>query len=309
MGIGQHARVERTMREESHSAPPTILLVSEDDGLTQHLAEALHWCRLVRLNDDAAIEWLEANSCDLCVLDRGRIEALMRIRLRRPGMPIVMVGELQPEHAGLAAVVPDERELVETVAQRMTQLLNRVAEGHSAELIALPAPGPEIPSQLLQPTYQNRLRVIGRQMDLHRLASLHLVEVPGGFVVRALSRASSDPRTLVFPDSDFPRLVAQSIASRGQRRRMRLGTPLLPTGYEDFLRALGRRLDLLHAASVTITELDEAIQVEGTKEIADADGKRRVPFRELLAVEDIGVLLGEAFRHRSFNAPTELDAS
>lgn len=297
------------MREQGHSAPPTILLVSVDDELTQHLAQALHWCRFVRLNDDAAIEWLEANSCDLCVVGRGRMEALMRIRLRRPDMPIVMVGELQPADAGLAAVVPDERELVETAARHMTQLLHGVAEGHSAELIALPAPGPEIPSQLLQPTYQNRLRVIGRQMDLYRLASLHLVEVPGGFVVRALSRASGDPKTLVFPDRDFPRLVAQAMASRGQRRRMRLGTPLLPTGYEDFLRALGRRLDLLHAASVTIEEFDQAIQVEGTKEIPDADGRRRVPFRELLAVEDIGVLLGEAFRHRSFLQGTELDAS
>ena len=135
------------------------------------------------------------------------------------------------------------------------------------------------------------------------------MEVTGGFVVRALSHASADPKTLVFPDRDFPRLVAQATASRGQRRWMRLGTSLLPTGYEDLLRALGRRLDHIHAAALSIVELEHAIQVEGTMEVADADGSRRVPFRELLEVEEIGVLLGEAFRHRRFDPATERDVS
>ncbi len=299
-----------TMMEGSSVEPPTLLLISADDELARELTEALHWCILARwVDEDAAIEWLETNRCDLCLLDRDRIETLLRIRLRCPGMPIIMVGEERPERAGLATVVPGKRELIEAAARQVSELLRPGSERGASEIVALPIPGPEVPPQLLEPTYQNRLRVIGRQIDLYRYTSLHLVEVAGGFVVRALSRASADPKTLVFPDRDFPRLVAQATASRGQRRRMRLGTSLLPTGYEDFLRALGRRLDHIHAAALSIVELEHAIQVEGTMEVADADGSRRVPFRELLGVEDIGVLLGEAFRHRRFDPATEREVS
>lgn len=113
-----------TMMEGSSVEPPTLLLISADDELARELTEALHWCVLARwVDEDAAVEWLEANRCDLCLLDRDRIETLLRIRLRRPGMPIIKAGEEQPERAGLATFVPGRRELIEATARQVSELL------------------------------------------------------------------------------------------------------------------------------------------------------------------------------------------
>ena len=110
-------------------------------------------------------------------------------------------------------------------------------------------------------TYENRLRVVGRQLDLYAYRAVNLFEVGGGFLVRALLPGSRVPDALEFPDRDFLPQVEAAIAARGEGERLRSTSPLLPTGYEDFLRALGHRFDQRVAEAITVSELDKFIAV------------------------------------------------
>ena len=155
------------------------------------------------------------------------------------------------------------------------------------------------PGGLLLPTYQNRLRAIGRQLDLAGYGAVNLLEVGGGFLVRALASGSRTPEALEFPDRDFPLVAAGAIAARGEDERGRSTSPLLPTGYEDFLRALGRWLDEQQAEAITVTDLDSFVAVGG---VARAEGRGHTavePLRALLYPDDITALLDEAFRRRA----------
>lgn len=55
-----------------------------------------------------------------------------------------------------------------------------------------------LPPALLAPTYQNRLRTIGRQLDVDGYRSIVLFEVDGGFVSRAVHRRQRDILLLEF---------------------------------------------------------------------------------------------------------------
>jgi hypothetical protein len=165
------------------------------------------------------------------------------------------------------------------------------------------AAGP-VAERLYFPTYQNRLRVIGRQLDLARCRGLSLLEISGGFLVRAATPDARTPATWEFPYGDFEGLIAGAIAARGEPARPRVH-PLLPTGYEDFLRALGHRLDEEYAEAVTVTELDGFVAVGGVGLAAAHGRSTAAPFQWLLRPDDVAALLDEAFRRR---APTAAPA-
>ena len=74
---------------------------------------------------------------------------------------------------------------------------------------------------------------------------------------------------------------------------------LLPTGYEDFLRAVGHRLDLRQAAAITVAELDGLVAVGGVGRLDGAARGEVAPFQDLLRPEDVADLLDEAFRRRA----------
>ncbi len=149
------------------------------------------------------------------------------------------------------------------------------------------------------PTYQNRLRVIGRQLDLYGYQYINLSEVGGGFLVRALNPEDRSPEALEFPDRDVPHLLAAAFDARREPRRLRSTTPLLPGGYEDFLRAVGWRFDERTAAAVTVTELDNFVAIGG---MTLGDGSERgalQTFQEVLRGEEIAYLIEQARRRRS----------
>jgi hypothetical protein len=278
-----------------------VLVVTCDETYHPSLEDSFPGATVVRFGEDGAIEWLESNSCNLCVLDRPRVETVLRIRFRLPTSPIIAVGLQDPVLNDLVHPVASHRELRTMVARHLSaaglsQPPQELRHG------SLP-PQLTVPHQLTEPTYQNWLRVIGYELDEARSTSLHLVQVEGGFVVRAVSRRTGQPCSMVFPDRDLPILAARAFAARGRRGRLRLGTLLLPTGYEDFLRALGRRLDETHVTTIRLVEEQDAIRVEGTRVTDDREGHRSVPFSERLGSEEIGVLLGEAFRHRFEQLP------
>ena len=278
-----------------------LLVVSPAEGLRQSLASMLPGSTVVRLEGDRAIEWLETNSCDLCVLDHQPVETVLRVRLRLPTTPIIAVGLEAPALGDVVTSVTADHDL-RSLILRLLPLHASRQRSQEPELWSRPSLL-DVPDQLKRPTYQNRLRVIGSELDAARCTAVHLVRVDGGFVVRAVSRRTGQPSVLVFPDRDFPVLAARAHAARGRRGRMRLGTPLLPTGYEDFLRALGRWLDETHVLLVRLVEEPDAIRIEGTRVADEKVKNRRVPFRERLGREEIGVLLAEAFRHRFEQLP------
>jgi hypothetical protein len=159
-----------------------------------------------------------------------------------------------------------------------------------------------VPERLFFPTYQNRLRVIGRQLDLAGCRGLSLLEIAGGFLVRTTAPSTRAPATWEFPYGDFAGLIAAAIAARGEPRRQRVH-PLLPTDYEDALRALGHRLDEAFAEAVTVTELEGFVAVGGVGLVEDDARPTIAPFQWLLRRADLEALLDEAYRRRTPEAP------
>ena len=157
----------------------------------------------------------------------------------------------------------------------------------------------ELHRQLLLPTYQNRLRVVGRQLDLGGYGAINLLEVPGGFLVRAMRPEARAPEALEYPEGEFPGLLARAIAARGEGERRHRPHPLLPTGYEDFLRALGWRLDEQRAEAITVAELEGFVAVVGLAKVERYERADIAPFQRLLRADDIAALLDDAFRRRA----------
>lgn len=288
-----------------------VLLVENNTGDARHIARAFgeHALPLpthVRKGEEA-IMWVGANPCDVCLLDYDLpgidgLETLLRLHQRRPHLPVIMLSDAKSEsvavaafHAGVADYVPKARGFEQAVVEMVQQL---VQPKESTVAVSPYLTSVRIPDELLQPTYQNRLRAIGRQLDLYRYQSINVSEVSGGFLVRTMPAGSRVPEALEFPDRDFPQLVMNAIAARGEGERQKQATPLLATGYEDFLRALGYHLDLQMAEAVTITELEGFIAVGG---VAKAEGLGHTtiePFQQLLRRDEITYLLDKAYNRR-----------
>lgn len=150
-----------------------------------------------------------------------------------------------------------------------------------------------------QAGYETALRVIGRHLDLQGCRQTTLFETAGGFIARAVI---SDPRTpvaLEFHADELAGLMEQARAGRGKGVRTELGSPLLPTGYEDFLRALGHDLDQRNATGVLISELRNVVVVSGVEPGVVTGNPALVPFEDQLRPNDIERLLDEAFRRRA----------
>jgi hypothetical protein len=156
-----------------------------------------------------------------------------------------------------------------------------------------------IPETLLEPTYQNRLRVIGRHLDLLSYRSFVIVEVEGGLLVRAMRADQRDGEALEFPDGAFRQLMLDAIGSRGSGYHSYTPSPLLPTGYEDFLRALGHRLDQRLARGIVITECPSMIVVTGDEQGHTSSQAPYRVFEDLLRPQDVTALLDQAFSRRA----------
>lgn len=289
---------------------PVILVVTGDPALAGALAQALARHGLPRpihvTSGEEAVLWVGGHACDCGVLGYDLpgidgLETLRRLRQRKPDLPAILVSGARSEAAAIAAFharvvdyVPAGPGCAATVAQRVAEVLRHGAAADPAPATVDAA----IPTGLFRPTYGNRLRVIGRQLDLYGYRALNLSEVGGGFLARALPPAGRTPEALEFADRDFPQSVAAALAARGEGEHRRAVGPLLPTGYEDVLRALGHALDARQAEAITITELDAFVVVAGVGQ-ADGEGAHALaPFQQLLRQDDITTLLDAAFRRR-----------
>lgn len=155
-------------------------------------------------------------------------------------------------------------------------------------------PPRRLPPELLRPTYQNRLRLIGRHLDVGGFRTVVVLEVDGGFVARAVSRSDRELQLLEFLDETFPERMIQATESRGAGERGSKGSPIAPTGYEDLFRALGRQADLRKLARISIAEMTDGLVLAGDD--CAAEIARPVDFR--LSQDAISRLLDDAFRQR-----------
>jgi len=255
---------------------------------------------------DAAIAWLEMHSCGVCLLDYDLpdvdgLRNLARLHQRQPDLPVIMLSGAASEGVAIAAFragvrdyIPKQPGFATTVAQQVRHLIRVDSTGPLPQPIVV---GPEVSDQLRLPTYQNRLRVIGRELDVGDYRAVSIWEVGGGFLVRGTSANRRSPEALEFLDRDFPQLVAVTARGDGERRQ-RPGA-LLPTGYEDLLRAVGRRLDDQFSEAVALSELCESVLVWGMAKVDAAEHVAPIPFEWVLDASDISFILDEAYRRRS----------
>lgn len=155
--------------------------------------------------------------------------------------------------------------------------------------------------QLLEPSYENRLRVIGRELDRRFLSGVILIEFDGGFLARGIHPHTRDSVAFEFLDAEFQGRVSDAIGARGEGETSRPTTALLPTGYEDFLRGLGHELDLRIAEGVTIAEYRNFITVGAL--VPDFDGAQYSFYSEVLGPTDVREILDEAFGRRGQYQP------
>lgn len=292
---------------------PVILLVEDDATVARRIASSIETrvlgSRTVHVTTgEQAVLWIGAHDCDICLLDYDLpgidgLETLARIHQRKPNLPVIMLSGAASEQVAVAAFrarvadfVPKRPGFEQNVAQLVQQLV--IATPRPTSVATVPG-GVGIPTALAQLTYQNRLRVIGRQLDLYGYRTATILEVAGGFLVRGTPGGGRTPEALEFLDYDFAQLLHSAYAARGEGERRRATSPLLPTGYEDFLRALGHRFDSQFAEAVTVTELDSFIAVGGVAKV-DASGQTGfAPLQLLLRADDIAFILDEGFRRRA----------
>ena len=133
-------------------------------------------------------------------------------------------------------------------------------------------PRNQVPDQLFLPTYQNQLRIIGRHLDSNNYRSISILEVEGGFLVRAFSARRHTPELLEFPDEGFTEMVKEAIKARGKAKNVERHSALVPTGYEDLLRAMGYELDQRIAKSVTLHEGPKSLYIAGLEAVENSNG-------------------------------------
>lgn len=106
------------------------------------------------------------------------------------------------------------------------------------------------------PSYQQRLAVIGRHLDVRCCKTACVVEAEGNYIVRALSEGDRAPMLMEFVTEDF--------AGGGpDAPRKLMPSSLLPSGYEITFRAVGRLLDERSALMIAVIECPSALQILG----------------------------------------------
>jgi hypothetical protein len=154
------------------------------------------------------------------------------------------------------------------------------------------------PQHLVEPTYQNRLRVLGRFIDEHRLHSITLIEIPGGFVLRGMRDSDPWPVLIEFGDRKIAKVLRKALDLRGSAPIHRETRDLIPTGYEDVLRALGFELDQRIAENIVIAELPSILVVSGFEPILGYGESSYQPFSDPLGPEDTIEIVRRAVARR-----------
>ena len=138
---------------------------------------------------------------------------------------------------------------------------------------------------------QDGLRATGHYLDRDHRRLVSLMIVSDGIVVSLRPRDPRGDDEALLLDHDFLRgLWHDACGQRVERSGWTTPDPILPTGYEDFLRAVGDAVARRKWSAVRLVRVgDEVIMRYGS-------AKER---KELvLAAADVDALLNKAFMHR-----------
>jgi hypothetical protein len=161
-----------------------------------------------------------------------------------------------------------------------------------------------IPTELLEPNYQNRLRVIGRHLDVGGYRWINLMEVEGGLLARAFGRGSRQAELMEFPNDEFRPMMETALRTRGIGDHGIVASGIAPTGYEDILRAIGFQLDRRVAHTIAIVECRSMMFVTGMEHRETSAGSTYQQFDFVLSPEHVQTVLDAAFRRRAAGAAT-----
>jgi DNA-binding NarL/FixJ family response regulator len=297
----------------------TVLLVESDAKVAwaiSRVIEARGFPSPVHVSTGGeAIDWIGRNNPDLCVIDRELPDAkwahfVMRIRQRQPNVPIYLISDAGTEEAAIAAFhigvtdyIPKAAGLYEAIVRAVQRASEAKAANIPPETALIVPEG--IPPQLMKPTHQNRLRVIGRQIDLYGYRMVAVFEVEGGFLMRAFPGSGRKAEALEFPDRDFVQLAVQAFVVRGEGERPASKSRLLPSGYEDFFRAMGAALDDHKAEAVSISEFASVIVIGGNVPVENSTQSTVGNLQWVLQADDITQVLDEGYRRRKSSSKAQ----
>lgn len=148
-------------------------------------------------------------------------------------------------------------------------------------------------------TYEDRLRLVGRYLDLSGFRAPTIIEVEGGLLERAFPGRGRAPEALEFPYEGFEELLEQAVSARGAGDHVHESNRLAPTGYEDLLRAVGHGLDERVASAIVITECEAFLLVHGLEHIERLEQSDYAAFDAVLDAQAVTALLDAAFRRRT----------
>jgi hypothetical protein len=163
-------------------------------------------------------------------------------------------------------------------------------------------PGSFVARPQYRPTYENKLRLIGRHLDLNGMRSVKILEVPGGLLARVVGADGITDELLEFPDAGFEQLFERAVNLRNpqeERDDLRLKSAIIPTSYEDVLRGLGAEFDDWAARSIVIAESQNHIYISGIRLENNSMRSANAPFDELLGPNEIDAILSRAYTRRS----------
>ena len=140
-----------------------------------------------------------------------------------------------------------------------------------------------------RPSYQDALRAIGRYFDRNVYRHVLVAEVDDGYVARAFPghQSSLKAEGIALPMADIVALIAVQDQGRDGAGSDLKMPPLLPTGYEDFFRALGHEMDAAKAMFVTLAEMSTGILVSYAAKGAKGGLERAQMFYDPPRIDDL----------------------
>ncbi len=154
------------------------------------------------------------------------------------------------------------------------------------------------PLDLLELSYQNRLRVTGRFLDGHRLHTATVIEVQNGFVLRASRSNEPWPQVVELSDRQLANMLRESIQARGESEPIPEIRDLIPTGYEDLFRAIGYELDQRVAESIVLSELPSFLALSGYEPVFGLGEPTYQQFSDAIGAEEVALILQRAVSRR-----------